>query len=134
MPKPEQPSLPISLGIRDLQKRAGSRLLAIVREVTRVAGKQEAIAKDLGISDSHLSQALKGDGKNFSVEWLPALLRYDHERKILKYLAWEANCRIEPIEPLTKEQKYDLLVAELRRSAADVEALERRAYDVQEGE
>jgi hypothetical protein len=127
VPKPEQPILPMALGIRDLGKRAGSRLLTIVRDVIRASGKQECAAGDLGISPEMLSQALSGQ-RSFKVDWLPAILRYDHEHKILNYLAWEAGCRVSVIEPLTKEQKYDLLVAELRRGAADVEALERRAY------
>jgi hypothetical protein len=128
MPKaPEQPDLPIALGIRDLGKRAGSRLLQIIREVVRDSGKQESAARDIGISPEMLSQALRSQ-RTFNVEWLPTLLRYDHERKILNYLAWEAHCRVIAVEPLTKAEKYELLVAELKRGGADVDALEKRAY------
>ena len=131
MPKAEQENLPIALGIRDLGARAGKRLLGIIREVIRDTGKQESAAAELGSSPEMLSQALNGT-RSFKVEWLPILLKYDHEHKILNYLGWQASCRIVPVEPLTKEQKYDLLIAELRKSAADVEALERRAYAEEE--
>jgi hypothetical protein len=129
----EQPSLPIALGIRDLGKRAGLRLMAIVREVVRDSGKQESVATDLGVSPELLSQSLRSQ-RSFHAEWLPAILRYDHDRKILGYLAWESGCRISVIEPLTKGEKYDLLIAELRKNAADVEGLERRAYADDGGE
>lgn len=127
MPKPDQPDLPIALGIRDLGKRAGSRLMLIIREVVRESGKQESAAADLGISPEMLSQALRSQ-RTFSVEWLPALLRYDHDRKILGYLAWQANCRVVAVEPLTKAEKFDLLIEELKRGGADVAAIEKRAY------
>lgn len=122
-----QPDLPIALGIRDLGKKAGTRLMAIIREVVRESGKQESAASDIGVSPELLSQALRSQ-RAFHVEWLPALLRYDHDRKILGYLAWQASCRVQPIESLTKGEKYDLLIAELKRGAADVDALEKRAY------
>lgn len=123
----EQPTLPMALGIRQLGKRAGKRFLALVREVCREGGKQEAIAATIGISPELFSQALNGQ-RAFHVEWLPAILVFDHQHKILGYLAWQASCRIEPLELLTPEKKYPQLIAELRRSGADVEALERRAY------
>lgn len=125
--QPEQPDLPIALGIRDLGKRAGARLLAIVREVVRESGKQESAAREIGISPELFSQALRSQ-RTFNVEWLPTLLRYDHDRKILGYLAWEAHCRVTPVEPLSKAEKYERLVEELKRGGADVGALEKRAY------
>jgi|GEM_PF-5837675 len=131
MARNEQDNLPIALGIRDLGQRAGKRLLAIIREVIRESGKQESAAVDIGISPEMLSQSLNGT-RSFKAEWIPILLKYDHQNKILNYLAWQANCRVTRIDPLTKEQKYDLLVAELRKGAADVEGLERRAYAEQD--
>ena len=132
MPKPEQPDLPIALGIRDLGKRAGTRLLAIIREIVRDSGKQQSCAADLGISPELLSQALRSQ-RTFNVEWLPALLRYDHERKILGYLAWESHCRVTQVDPLTKAEKYELLIAELKKGGADLDAIEKRAYAEAEG-
>ena len=73
MRKAEQTELPIALGIRDLGKRAGHRLLAFIREVVRESGKQESAAAELGISPELLSQALRSQ-RTFNVEWLPALL------------------------------------------------------------
>jgi hypothetical protein len=101
--------------------------MVIVREVVRDSGKQESAASDLGISPELLSQALRSQ-RTFHAAWLPAILRYDHGHKILGYLAWESHCRVSVIEPLTKGEKYDLLIAELKRGAADVEGIERRAY------
>lgn len=132
MPKGEQTQLPIALGIRDLGKRAGLRLMVTIREVIRNSGKQECVAGDLGISPELLSQALNSQ-RAFHASWIPPLLRYDHERKILGYLAWESGCRVSVIEPLTDAEKYKLLVQELRRGGADVEGIERRAYQ-EEGE
>lgn len=131
MGKPEQGTLPISLGIRDLGQRAGKRFMTLIREVIRSSGKQECVAADLGISPEMLSQALNAQ-RSFRAEWIAPLLRYDHERRLVGYLAWESGCRVSVIEPLTEAEKYKLLVAELRRGGADVESLERRAYTDQE--
>lgn len=125
--QPEQPDLPIALGIRDLGARAGKRLMEIVREVVRDSGKQEAMAREIGISPELFSQALRTQ-RTFNAEWLPSIQRFDHDHKILAYLAWQANCRVVPVEPLTKGEKYDRLVEELKRSGADVGAIEKRAY------
>lgn len=101
--------------------------MSIVRQVVRDNGKQENVAQALGISDALLSQALNTQ-RTPNMEWMPTLLAFDHQRRIIDYLCWHAQCRAVPIEPLTAAQKYPLLIAELRRSGADVDALEKRAY------
>jgi hypothetical protein len=97
----DQPMLPIALGLRELGHRAGVRLLKIVRELVQSnPDKQETIAKAMGISETLLSLALKGQ-RAFHLEWLPALLPFDHEHKILRHLAWECGCRVTPVDPFT---------------------------------
>lgn len=98
-----QPALPFVLGLRELQERAGARLLAIVREVVQSnPDKQETIAKAMGVSETLLSLALKSQ-RAFHLEWLPALLPFDHNLRILRHLAWEAHCKVEPVEVFTDE-------------------------------
>lgn len=97
MPKPEQPLLPIALGLRDLGRRASNRLMQIYWEVVG-DGKQDAVAEAIGISPAMLSMA-KRSQRTPDMRWLPPTLPFDHERKILRHLAWESHCRVEPIDP-----------------------------------
>lgn len=117
--------------MRELSRSAGARLMTITRSVIRDNGKQELVARALGISDALLSQALNAQ-RVPSLEWAPTLLAFDHQRRIIDYLAYHAQCRAIPIEPLTAAQKYPLLIAELKRAGADVEAIEKRAYQEDE--
>lgn len=126
---PKQQVLPLSYERRELYRRAGRELLAVIRDVVKAEVKQgDGLAADLEIAPSHLSAALHSSGKNFSVEWLPVVLEVDRENRILRHLAALREQTIVPARQLTPEEKVELLERELRASGAAGDAILRRAY------
>lgn len=102
----------------------------MIKKVIAVHGPQKRImlAEELKVREQHLSDALNGNGKNFSVRWLPAVVRYDRQHEIAGLIAAWQDCKVVERAPLSEKQKLELLRAELRASGADVDALEERAY------
>lgn len=125
----EQGKLNLVGGLQAGYRTAGNELLADIRLVVQTfVPKRFILAEDLGVKESHLSEALNGNGKNFDVRWLPGVSRYDRSHVIATRVAgWKGLKVIEP-DPLTPEEKLTLLRAELARGGADVDEIERRAY------
>jgi hypothetical protein len=127
-PKKQQ-VLPLAYELREVHRRAGQRLLAVIRDVVKAEVKQaDELAITIGIAPSHLSAALHASGKNFSVEWLPAILEADREHRILRHIAALSEQAIVPARKLSPEERLDLLERELRASGAAGDAILRRAY------
>jgi hypothetical protein len=125
----KQQVLPLAFEHRQVYRRAGQQLLAVIREVVKAEVKQaDGLASDLGVAPSHLSAALHSSGKNFSVEWLPAVLEVDREHRILRHLAALREQAIVPARKLSPEERLELLERELRASGAAGDAILRRAY------
>lgn len=124
-----QQVLPLSFERRELYRRAGQQLLTVIRDVVKAEVKQaDGLAAELGIAPSHLSAALHSSGKNFSVEWLPAVLEVDREHRVLRHLAALREQAIVPARKLTPQERVELLERELRASGAAGDAILRRAY------
>ena len=128
MGQQQQRTLPISLGIREAGRRAGNRLMEVIREVVREEGKQEAVARILGISPELLSQALRSQ-RTFHADWLPALFAVDHEFKILKHLAWQAHCRVIPVDPFTDADRVKATEEVLREDGRYGESVRQRILE-----
>lgn len=130
---PEQRGLPLINGLQASFARAGVRLLDDVERVIMLhIPKRLVLAEDIGITEQHLSDALKGNGKHFALKWLPAVARYDREHRIAKTVAGWHGLEVHERQPLSDSEKLARLRLELRAGGADVEGLERRAYAVAE--
>lgn len=126
---PRQQVLPLSFERREIYRRAGRELLKLVREVVKAEVKQaDGLAEDLGIAPPHLSAALHGSGKHFSIEWLPVVLEADRQNRILRHLAALREFALVPKVQLTPEERLEAIERELRASGAAGEAILRRAY------
>jgi len=129
----EQRGLPLINGLQASYARAGQKLLEDVERVLMLhVPKRLIIAEDIGITEQHLSDALKGNGKHFALKWLPAVARYDQEHRLARTIAGWHGLEVREREPLTDSEKLARLRLQLRASGADVEAIERRAYAEEE--
>ena len=127
---PKQQSLPLSTSLRAVFAHEGDLLLSVVREVIQSEVKQaDDFAVTVDASPSHLSMALNGNGRNFDLRWLPAVLHVDRRRRVVEHVAALIDCKVVEREPLTDAAKLKLLRAELERGGADIHAIERRAYE-----
>lgn len=128
----EQPKLlSFDEGLQASYGSASDKLHAIVRRVIKQAEMKQGddFAASLGLSGPHLSEALSGRGvKHFSLRWLPRVIHVDKDRELLTYAAGLVRCKLIEKEPLSWQQKFERLKAELRDGGADVDALEERAF------
>jgi hypothetical protein len=127
----EQRVLSIDQGLQATYASASAKLHAAVRVALRDAEMKQGddFAASVGMSPSHLSEALSGRGaKHFGLHLLPRVLHIDKARRFLSTAADLVACVVVPRQALTAAQKLELLKAELRDAGADVDALEARAY------
>jgi hypothetical protein len=123
----KQQVLPLSYERRELYRRAGRQFLAVIREVVKAEVKQgDGLAADLEVAPSHLSAALHSSGKNFSVEWLPAVLEVDREHRILRHLAALCEQAVVPRIKLSPEQELELYKRAVESESPAVAAAARR--------
>jgi hypothetical protein len=127
----EQRVFSIDQGLQATYDSASRKLHAAVRLAIRDNEMKQGddFAASVGMSGSHLSEALSGRGvKHFGLHLLPRVLHIDKARRFLATAADLVSCIVVPKQALTPAQKLELLKAELRGAGADVEALEARAY------
>jgi hypothetical protein len=76
----------------------GEELMERVRAVVQASpDKQGAgIAADLNVKPSQFSDALAGNGKHFSVKWLPRTMKDDREHRIAGAIATFAGQELRP--------------------------------------
>src|SRR4051812_28961939 len=115
MPNGKQQPLSLDQGLQATYGSASEKLHTAVRLVIREAEMKQGqdFAASLGLSPSHLSEALNGHGnKHFSLRWLPRVLHLDKGLRFLSTAADLVSCRVLPKEPMTAAQKLELLKAE----------------------
>lgn len=126
----EQRGLPLINGLQASYARAGQKLLDDVeRVITLHVPKRLVIAEDIGITEQHLSDALKGNGKHFALRWLPAVARYDHEHRLARTVASWHGLEVHEREPLTDAEWRKRVEAALRRAGAAGAAIRKEALD-----
>lgn len=127
---PEQRDLQLIHGLQATIATAGARLLTTINKVVTYhgPGKLDILANTLKTNGAQLCQALKGNGKNFDVRWLPGVAVYDETHEIASEVASWHDLIVVPRRPLSDKQRLELLKAELRAGGADVDAIEERAY------
>ncbi len=150
MPKRAQPQVEMVFGgtvdatAQNAYLSRGKQLLQVIAEVVQQSGAKQGaeIAEDVGADPTQFSQALAGNGKHFSVKWLPRVLRADREHRILKLLAEMSGLEVRPkrienprqvaralAELLLDQGEVGLAMARKRLGARAADVLEAAAND-----
>jgi len=119
--------------LQGLFAREGVQLLRVVQDVIRAEVKQgDDFARTLAVKPSHLSMALNGNGRNFDLRWLPAVLHVDQRHRVLEHQAALVGRTTIEREQITPEQWKDRVEAALRRAGRAGDAILRDALAEEE--
>lgn len=129
-----QPSLP--LGKVKEAPAVPPDLLTIIRGILQKYGprKQSLVAKQVGISEGHFSEALNGGPRHFAIEWLEHVKPFDFEQEIPGYFAGKYGLELRPPRRRSDSERLRRLLHVLHKHAAIGDAIEAEADQLPDDE